>query len=184
MNQKPIKQKNCRYCHKPFKPSKPLQSVCSVSCSIGWAALKRAKKEAQEATRKRVEHREAKERLKTKGDYAREAQIAINAYRREVTKYQGCISCGTHNGKMNGGHYRSVGSSPETRFVEENIWCQCERCNSYLSANLINYRINLIKRIGIDRVEWLEGPHSAKHYSAEELKTIKQTYKAKLAALK
>jgi len=152
-------------------------AVCSPKCAIERA-------QTQRKTKERKEHREAKEKLKSRQDWMREAQTAFNAYRREITKHLGCISCGTHNGKMNGGHYRSVGSSPETRFVEENVWCQCERCNSYLSGNLTNYRIALVKLIGISAIEKLEGYHSPAKYTIEDLKTITKSYRIKLSEFK
>jgi hypothetical protein len=33
-------------------------------------------------------------------------------------------------------------------------------------------------------VEWLEGPHEPKKYTIEDLKSIKETYRQKLKALK
>jgi len=170
------KPKKCKECKQVFVPKRNLQSVCGPLCAIAHSNKLKVKKD-------RKEYREAKEKIKSRGDWLREAQIAINAYRRESTKHLGCISCGTFNGKANGGHYRSVGSSPETRFVEENIWCQCERCNTHLSGNLINYRIALVQRIGLDRVEWLESAHPAKHYSIDDLKLLKSEYKQKLKQL-
>lgn len=180
----PAKPRKCKHCRTKFVPERPFIVWCSHECGAELAKAKIARQNALKAKKERKEYRDAKERIKTRGDYAREAQIAINAYRRELTRNLGCISCGTHNGKMNGGHYRSVGSSPETRFIEENIWCQCERCNSYLSGNLINYRKNLIKRIGIERVEWLEGNHEPQKYTIQDLKSIACSYRIKLSKLK
>lgn len=40
-----------------------------------------------------------------------------------------------------------------------------------------------VKRIGKDRVEWLEGPHDPKKYTIDDLKKIKQEYKDKLKQL-
>jgi hypothetical protein len=53
-----------------------------------------------------------------------------------------------------------------------------------LSGNLINYRINLAKKIGVDLVEWLEGPHEPKKYTIEQLREIKATYSRKARELK
>ena len=174
---KPLKQKKCKTCGMKFTPAKPLQSRCSIECAIEYAKVSRTKKD-------RAELRVAKERLKSRGDWAREAQIAFNAWIRARDDEKPCISCGSHTGKKNAGHYRSVGSCPELRFEESQVHLQCEKCNSYLSGNLINYRIQLIQRVGLERVNWIEGPHEPKKYTLEELKTIKQTYKAKLTALK
>ena len=46
-----------------------------------------------------------------------------------------------------------------------------------------DYRINLIKKIGLDKVEWLEGQHEPKKYTCEDLKEIELKYKQKLKEL-
>ena len=48
----------------------------------------------------------------------------------------------------------------------------------------MNYRIELVKRIGTDKVDWLEGPHDPKRYTIEDLKNIKAEYLAKTKELK
>jgi hypothetical protein len=177
-----MKQKKCsvKACRKLFTPRSSTQQVCSWECAKAHTDALKAKKAASDAKASRVEHRAAKAKLKTRGDYAGEAQSAINAYRRDITRELGCISCGTHNGKMNGGHYRSVGGAVECRFIEINIWCQCERCNSYLSGNLIEYRKRLLSIIGDEKMAWLEGKHEIPHHTIDELKQIKAKY-SKLA---
>ena len=40
-----------------------------------------------------------------------------------------------------------------------------------------------VKRIGKDRVEWLEGPHDPKKYTIEDAKDIKAVFKDKLKQL-
>ena len=42
----------------------------------------------------------------------------------------------------------------------------------------------LVREIGLDRVEWLEGPHPAKKYTADELRAIKAEYTAMARELK
>lgn len=84
---------------------------------------------------------------------------------------------------MNAGHYLSVGARPELRFEPLNVHLQDERCNNYLHGNLIAYRIELINRIGQDAVDKFEGKHPPKKYTIDDLKTIKETYRAKLKAL-
>jgi len=178
ISQKAAKQKKCKQCGVKFTPAKPLQSRCSIECAIEAAKVSRTKKD-------RAELRTANERLKSRGDWAREAQAAFNAFIRARDKKAGygCISCGSHTGKENAGHYRSVGSCPSLRFEESQVHLQCEKCNSYLSGNLINYRTALVLRVGQLKVDWIEGPHPHKHYSIDDLKAIKAEYKAKLKAL-
>lgn len=168
-----MRPKKCKGCGEKFQPVRQFQKACSVECSV--LMIVAARKKA-----KRTEYKEAKKRAKTRADWLREAQAAVNKYRRlqDLAAGHGCISCGTHNGKMNGGHYRSVGASPETRFLPENISLQCERCNSHLSGNIINYRLGLIARYGVGYVEFLEGPHPATHYTVEDIEGIKRKYSA------
>jgi len=44
------------------------------------------------------------------------------------------------------------------------------------SGNLIAYRRGLVEKIGVDRVEWLEGPHEPKKYTREQIIEIKKKY--------
>ena len=110
------------------------------------------------------------------------AQKAFNAFIRARDIDLPCISCDRyHDGRYDAGHYKSVGSSPELRFNEDNCHKQCHwNCNINLSGNIENYRINLVKKIGVDKVEWLEGPHEPKKYTCEELKEIELLYKDKI----
>ena len=48
----------------------------------------------------------------------------------------------------------------------------------------MNYRIALVKRIGAEAVDWLEGPHEPKKYTVEELKAMTADYRAKTRELK
>ena len=172
-----MKQKKCKECKTLFTPERPLQSVCGFECS-----LSHSRKKAQ--TKVKVEIRQAKEKLKSRSEWLKEAQAAFNAWIRYRDEGLPCISCNGLTGKRNAGHYRSVGAAPELRFEEKNCHIQCEKCNSYLSGNLIAYRKNLLVKIGIDSLEWLEGKHEAKHYSIEQIKEIKQLYKQKLKETK
>jgi hypothetical protein len=122
-----------------------------------------------------------REAIKSRSQWLKEAQEAFNAYIRARDYGKPCISCKKNTGaKMNAGHYRSVGAAPELRFNELNVHLQCEHCNSFLSGNIIEYRINLAKQIGIDNLEWLEGPHEPAKYTIEDAKRIKAEYKRKL----
>ena len=165
-----LKQRNCKVCHTKFMPDRPLQSVCSIKCARIQADRVRDKTEKKD-------YKLAKERLKTRGDWAKEAQAAFNGWIRRRDEGKPCISCGSLTGKKNAGHYRSVGSCPELRFEPLNVHLQCEKCNSYLSGNLIEYRKELINRIGLDGVEFLEGPHPPKKYSIDDLKALKSVYR-------
>lgn len=180
-----MKPKRCKSCRESFIPARPLQSACGVQCAIALTnAVKEKALKAKEA-RERAEHRQAKERIKTKGEHAKEAQAAFNEFIRLRDKDLPCVSCGRHHqGQYHAGHFRSVGGNPELRFEPLNVWRQCAPCNNHMSGNVVNYRIELVKRIGAEKVEWLEGPHEPKRYTIEDLKAIKAEYRAKVRELK
>lgn len=135
---------------------------------------------------KQQAHREQKTAVRDndRGYWIKQAQAAFNAYIRARDDALPCVSCGRHHsGQYHAGHYRTVGANPELRFEPDNCHKQCAPCNNHLSGNLVNYRMQLIERIGIERVEWLEGPHDAKKYSIDDLKGIVKEYKDKLKQL-
>ncbi|MDV5861380.1 recombination protein NinG [Pseudomonas mendocina] len=182
---KPKRPKKCRVCRETFTPRKALQVVCSPSCALLHAAKKRERERKALDKIERKAIREAKERVKPRSEYMKEAQSVFNAWVRERDQALPCISCGRHHqGQWHAGHYRTVGSSPELRFEPLNVWKQCAPCNNHKSGDIVNYRIELVRRIGAEQVAWLEGPHEAKRYSIEDLKAITAEYRAKLRELK
>ena len=176
---KPPRPKKCRVCPEKFTPRKALQIVCSPACALLHAQRQgeKQRKALDKIERKAI--REAKERVKPRSAYMREAQAAFNAWVRERDAEQPCISCGRHHqGKYDAGHYRSVGSNPALRFEPLNCHKQCVPCNQHKSGNAIEYRIGLVARVGAETVAWLEEPHEPKRYSIDDLKAIKAKYKA------
>lgn len=174
---KPIKQKKCRICKSLFTPFSTTAVVCSPPCALDLNDQRKAKKERQETRKKRQE-------LKTKSDWLKEAQYECNKYIRLRDSREPCISCGRfHAGQYHASHYRSVGAHPELRFNEWNIHKACSVCNNHKSGNIVEYRINLVKKIGTILVEWLEGPHLPKKYTIDEIKAIKLLYREKCKQL-
>lgn len=83
------------------------------------------------------------------------AQVKFNKFIRERDKGQKCISCGNKS-ELQAGHFYSAGHYSHMRFNEDNTHGQCKSCNYYKSGNLIEYRKNLIKKIGEERVKELD----------------------------
>ena len=183
MQIKEPKQKSCKVCKAKFTPRASTQVVCSWQCASAYTEKEKAKRE-------RKEYREKKEQLKTRREWIIDAQTAFNAYIRERDKNQPCICCGQPlvQGSIGGGydcgHYRSTGSAPQLRFNEDNAHGQRKVCNRYGAGRAVDYRIGLVKRIGIERVEKLESDNEPKKWTIDELKQIKQKYKDKLKELK
>lgn len=179
-------RKTCKNCGEKFKPSMTTQKVCSVACAIAVAPAGREKAVKAIQANARKEHAAQKEKTKRKGDHAQEAQQIFNQWIRLRDQGQPCISCGTTaDVQMCAGHYRTVGANPELRFEPLNVHLQCNRnCNMGLSGNILGYRPRLIEKIGIEAVEWLEGPHEAKRYTIADLQAIKAEYRDKIRELK
>lgn len=172
-----MKLKKCKACKEKYQPSRPLQQVCSAKCALEY--LKQVDKRKREK-----ETRQWKRDIMTRQEWLKALQVIFNKYIRERDKDLPCISCQRHHkGQYHAGHYRSVGSCPELRFHELNVHKQCSTCNNYLSGNLIEYRKNLIQKIGVDMVDFIEGPHKPKKYTLEEIKSLILLYKDKIKSL-
>lgn len=147
---------------------------CSLECALDQNDKRKAKADRAD-TRKRLAA------LKSRASHLKDAQAAFNKFIRARDAALPCVSCGRfHTGAWDAGHYRSVGAMPALRFVEINVHRQCVPCNQHKSGNVIEYRIGLVKRIGVLSVEWLEQDHPAKKYTILEAQAIKATYKQKL----
>ena len=184
------KQPRPKKCKNPacgisFPPQRLCQKVCSPKCGLAVKDVNQEKARKSLAQIERREIKVRKEKLKSRADHLKDTQIAFNAWVRARDAELPCISCGRHHqGKYDAGHYRTVGSNPALRFEPLNCHRQCSPCNTQLSGNIVNYRIELVKRIGAEAVEWLEGPHEAKKYTVDELKAMTDEYRAKTRELK
>jgi hypothetical protein len=173
-----LKPKVCKVCHREFTPFRSLAKACSVPCALEWARHCAAKKADKEV-------REARLKAKSRSEHLADLQDAFNAWIRLRDAGQPCISCGRmHKGRWHAGHYRSVGSAPELRFEPLNVHLQCAPCNLYLSGNLTAYRINLIEKIGLEKVEWLEGKHEPIKLTLTQIEQMKSHYRAEVRRMK
>lgn len=160
------------------------------------------RKAKRKATEARKQDKARLMELKPTSYWMKRAQREFNKFIRERDKGLPCISCsappelveGNQGWKTGGawdaGHYLSVGSHPNLRFEELNVHRQCKSCNagagSYTRKNwqtTQDYRDQLIKRIGLSNVEWLESEHGPKRYRKTDYQEIEAKYKGKLKEL-
>ena len=176
-----MKLKKCSVCKDLFKPVRPLQKVCSPSCALEVSKKVVAKNRQKEAAQERKETKAKLDALQTKPQLVKKAQVAFNAYIRARDMGKPCISCGKPLGSepnsYDAGHWRSVGSAPHMRFVEDNVHGQCKHCNNYLAGNAVEYRKGLIDRIGLHRVEQIESDTVLRKYTKEALIEIARHYR-------
>jgi len=176
------KPRPCPVCAKTYMPTKPMQSVCSPRCAV------RKVKQAKVEERAKVKTR--KEAIKTIPVLIAEADKAFMAYIRERDRQAGypCISSGRpldwSGNQVDAGHYRSRGAASHLRYHEDNCHAQSKQDNRYLAGNALEYRARLIERIGLARVEALEADNRPHKWTADELRSIRDTYKAKLKEMK
>lgn len=184
------KPKTCPICSTEYIPRSSLQKVChNYKCAIAFNKQRDAEIAAREQRKREREQsadlRQRRKALKTRAEWEREAQAAFNRYIRMRDMYQECIS---HPGKLisnsnyitgsavDASHYRSRGAASHLRFNVFNVHAACTRCNRQLSGNAVEYRIRLIERIGLERVERLEGDNEPRKFDIDYLKRVKSIF--------
>jgi len=173
-----MKTRKCKYCKSVFSPITSLQKNCfEPNCVSEWI------NEVKEKNWKRKKAK-LKMDLMTIQDYIKLAQQVFNKYIRLRDAGNVCISCQKKPLKTNAGHFYNANNHWSVRFDERNVHLQCEHCNTYLSGNLIYYRENLLKKIGIEEFENLSVEATkTRKFTIDELKEIISTYKKKCKEL-
>lgn len=173
---KEIKNKNCKECGGLFKPFTSLQVCCSQECAIDLSKKRVWKAEKQKII----------DKTRTRTEWLNLAQVVFNTYIRLRDAKEPCISCGnTNNVKFDAGHLYPVSTSSFLRFNEDNVNKQCSNnCNVNRSGNVLEYRLRLINKIGIERVNYLEEHrHDELRISEVEIKELINVYKKKIKEL-
>ncbi|PHM46578.1 recombination protein NinG [Xenorhabdus miraniensis] len=191
-----MRKRKCRECSSWYEPERQLQNTCSIQCAI-TRAKKQEQKKREELERQRKKDNTIKQKLardklkarrlavKPRSYWIQQAQRAVNAYIRERDRNLPCVSCGTFtSAQWDAGHYRTTTAAPQLRFDERNIHKQCIVCNQHKSGNLVPYRVELIRRIGLAEVESIECNHERHRWTIEECKSIKSEFQEKLKILR
>jgi hypothetical protein len=174
--------KICKQCTQLFEPID--KRVVCHACRADELTKKALRNLGKQ---KREKQAKDKERIKTRPEWIKDAQVAFNAFIRARDKGKPCISCNKqigNNEKHDAGHFYSSGGHSNLRFNENNCHSQCVHCNQHLSANLIPYAINLPNRIGKAAFDELhELAYIPKKWSIDECKEIIAIYKQKTKEL-
>lgn len=138
----------------------------NLDCRAKWAIKTMEKqRDTQQKKAKQDWNKEKlaiKEKLKTLSEWKSDLQIEINAIVREIDKGWGCIATKTLNGKMNAGHYISVGSNDTLRFHLENIWLQSEHSNNWKSGDTLRYQDGIVRLFGSCYLDYMNSLKSIK----------------------
>lgn len=183
-----MRRTTCAHCRRKLEPGEYIHEACKAPYADAVAAKverKAAKAIKTAAKEDRAETKRRKEKLKTRSDYLKEAQRAFNQFVRERDRAAGypCISSGRpldwSGNKVDSGHYRSTGAAPQLRFNLDNAHAQSKHDNQFLAGNAVEYRVRLIERIGLERVEALECDNTPRRFTSDELIEIRDAYRAK-----
>ena len=181
------KPKKCPICTTEYIPRSSLQKVChNYKCAMEFNRQVDERNAAREIRKQerlqRDDLRQRRERLKGKSEWNRKAQAAVNKFIFWRDYGDPCIACGkplnygVRGGAVDASHYRSRGAAPWLRFNVFNNNAGCVHCNRDLSGNLIPYRINLIEKFGLHRVERIEHDNTVRKFDIEYLKRVKSIF--------
>lgn len=165
----------CKNCKDKFKPKYFLQKFCMDKNECIRAYLDKINEDSWKKKKK-----ELKENLKTVGQYEQEARIEFQKWIRHRDDKLPCISCGKLADRYDAGHYFKAELYSGLIFHVDNVNKQCVYCNKHLHGNESNYRIGLVKKIGEERVKWLEENKDRLRvykFTKIELIEIKEHYK-------
>lgn len=183
LNKKELPEKTCKVCGTVFLPKNSFQKCIVIECVIAQA---KEKELIREGKRQNKERKEGRESLMTHSDWLQLFQKVFNTFIRTRDKDLPCISCNTQkNVKYDCGHFYPTTYS-YLRFNEDNCHKQCSSdCNVHKSGNIHEYRVNLIKKIGIERVEKLDADkHLSLKLTIAEIKDLIILYRKKTKELK
>lgn len=155
-------------------------------CIKAFAEENKANRIKAQENEEKKKNKAEKEANMTKPDWIKLLQITFNTFIRLRDKDEPCISCGTRKPvKYDAGHYWPTTYS-FLRFNEDNVHKQCSNnCNMKKHGNQAEYRIRLIKRIGLNRVEKLDSDrHKRLDLTIPEIKELIGVYKEKIKQLK
>ena len=163
---------------KPLAPG----NFCTLSCIASYG-LKKAKKDNIKKIAKIYgadrKPKINKDDLRTR---KRAAKDACHLYIRTRDKGDNCICCNKPlTSNYQAGHYLESGNNPKIRYDEDNIHAQNLNCNYFKGGDSGLYIVNLINKIGLERVLRLESMKGGVvKRTADGYKTIENHYKNKL----
>lgn len=197
-----IKQKKCAFkgCGEKFTPTvSSAQMTCRTpKCALGYVEQQKEEKEKKRKRKITQDRRQYEEENKSVKKRTAEVQIHVNLYVRMRDFFKPCISCGKSReqiekeqgfktgGAWDAGHYISRGHAPQLRFNLKNIHKQCKSCNggsgrfsTQEKTTSAKYRANLVKRVGVEAVEFLENDETLRKFDREYCDRAKAIFRKK-----
>lgn len=195
-----FRRTTCPHCRAKLEAGQRIHAECVDA----WLVAQASKKEREEVKKARAAAKveRATTRARKQADLTprkleQKLQPIFNMFIRLRDRGQPCISCGvtdppmTSGGQWDAGHFKGVGAFPELRFDEDNCHKQCKKCNggsgkfAHKARTVAQkYELNIVERIGQERLDRLNGPHPTAKRTREWLLERIDHYRAKLKAMK
>lgn len=169
----------CKNCKQIFEPKHFNQKYCfNPECVSVW--VEKSKKDNWKKLKKKMIAE-----LETTQSLMKKAQSIFNHWVRLRDFGDPCISCGKPlSEKYDASHYFSSGGHKSVTFDPDNVHASCVYCNRHLHGNLLNYQINIEKKIGSKRLFKLsQKAYIEKKYTRSELREIIAFYKGLIKKL-
>lgn len=153
-----MKPKTCKYqgCEKDainFQNSTIKQKYCQEHAIKTAIELSKKKAKLDRSIEKKVKTIEIMSADEYRSKYV---QPIINEIARLIDYGQPCIATDRTIGKMNGGHYHSVGSNRTLSLNLHNIHIQSFESNHFKSGDNLLYKQGIINTYGINYMEQIE----------------------------
>ena len=184
----PNSKLKCNSCGERF-PRDQMKRVSGVThickdnteCHIKYAVKVGGPKVTAERERQKKERlQEKRVGLRRRFWYVDKAEESARLFVHQRDYNCDCHSCGSKSrksGNRHAGHYRPKGGCEGLRLNLFNIAIQCGRCNNHKSGAVAEFRIALINRYGIKKVEDLEGHHPDPKHSREYLERYAKIFR-------
>lgn len=173
----------CAHCKTRFVPwISSLQRGCSFDCLAKLARKANERNAAEIAKAHRREDRAKRLRLKPLSYFEKRTEEEVNRYVRLRDYRDGCISCdkpASWSGQWHASHWRSVGAARGLRYNLWNVHKACSECNHKKSGNIMEYTPRLIRKIGPEKVEWLESQNQVERRTREYLDRLRMVFMKK-----
>ena len=184
MTKKPGKCPHCR------ERLPKLGDKIHPDCVGPWYEANRDKLRAKAVRAEKRQDREKLEAMKSIPKLIAEAQFHFNEYTRLRDFDKGCYVClrpfdqSIKGRAIHAGHVRSRGAAGHLRFTEDNCMGECEGCNAPHGAKPHQKEAGAIARIGQERFDALKQNNTPHKWTHDELRAIRDQYKAKAKELK
>lgn len=178
--------RKCLACREWFNPKEQGITTCSVDCGILYGKSNFTKQKVREKrkAKKKLRDEDAKVLMQ---DCYRIAQ-AIGRFHGYLSGITKCVTCNIPlitQEQVDGGHFKKKNVYSAIKLYTLQIHPQCVNCNQYNGGREDEYRLFMIDRYGLEKVEWLESHKGVitKKYTAEYLRKYKKIMGKRLRVL-